>query len=171
MRKVLLSASVAALALMSAASLALAAEPADQPGQQRAWGPGQMLRSADTNNDGSVTQAEFTGAHAAHFAEADANGDGELTREEMRAARGDRGRDGPPNGNAAHGQHGEHGEHQGGGERRANANPIDADGNGTINRAEFDAMGERMFARLDANSDGVIGSDEARPPNPPRAQQ
>ncbi|MBI1238086.1 MAG: hypothetical protein GC199_01960 [Alphaproteobacteria bacterium] len=44
----------------------------------------------------------------------------------------------------------------------------DSDGNGTISREEFDAMmdqrmserRDRMFAHLDANSDGVLSEDE-----------
>lgn len=54
-------------------------------------GPGggmgmMMLRMADANKDGAVTQAEFTGAFLAHFDKADANKDGTLTPDERRAA-------------------------------------------------------------------------------------
>jgi len=45
-----------------------------------------MVRMADTDKNGSVTQAEFTSAALAHFDRADANKDGQLTREERRAS-------------------------------------------------------------------------------------
>lgn len=45
-----------------------------------------MVRMADADKDGSVTQAELTTAALAHFDKADANKDGQLTREERRAA-------------------------------------------------------------------------------------
>lgn len=45
-----------------------------------------MVRMADADKNGSVTQAEFTTAALAHFDRADANKDGQLTREERRAS-------------------------------------------------------------------------------------
>jgi Ca2+-binding EF-hand superfamily protein len=47
---------------------------------------GGMTRMADTNNDGSITRAEFEAAALKHFATADANSDGQVTREERQAA-------------------------------------------------------------------------------------
>ena len=45
-----------------------------------------MLRMADTNKDGAVTEAEFLAAHARHFDMMDANKDGSVTPEERKAA-------------------------------------------------------------------------------------
>lgn len=45
-----------------------------------------MMKMADTNNDGSVSQAEFTAAADKHFDMADANKDGKITKEEGEAA-------------------------------------------------------------------------------------
>lgn len=50
-------------------------------------GMGGMARMADTNNDGTITQAEFTAAALAHFDQADTNNDGKVTREERNEAR------------------------------------------------------------------------------------
>lgn len=53
-------------------------------------GPGMMMamaRMADTNNDGAISQAEFTAAEMQRFDQADANHDGTLTRAERQAAR------------------------------------------------------------------------------------
>jgi Ca2+-binding EF-hand superfamily protein len=45
-----------------------------------------MLRVADANKDGAVTEAEFLDAHAKHFAMLDTNKDGSVTAQERRAA-------------------------------------------------------------------------------------
>ena len=47
---------------------------------------GMMGRMADTNNDGAVSQAEFTAAAAQRFDRIDANKDGQITAEERQAA-------------------------------------------------------------------------------------
>jgi Ca2+-binding EF-hand superfamily protein len=46
-----------------------------------------LMHMADTDKDGSVTQAELTSAALAHFDKTDANKDGQVTRDERRAAR------------------------------------------------------------------------------------
>ncbi|MBO9517587.1 MAG: EF-hand domain-containing protein [Porphyrobacter sp.] len=64
-------------------------------GRRGPGGPGAMgmglARNADTDGDGSVTQAEFASAALTRFDTADTNKDGTLSREERRAQRGDRG--------------------------------------------------------------------------------
>ena len=136
MRKVLIvAASLAALA--SAASLATA----QQNGvQDRPSG----LFQADSNNDGTLTRAEFDASRAARFETLDANDDRQLTREEMRAGR----------------EHGGRGHHRRGGHRGMHLERADANNDGAITRDEFFARPTQMFARLDANSDGVISADE-----------
>lgn len=47
---------------------------------------GMMMKMADANNDGSVSQAEFMAAANKHFDMADANKDGRITKEERDAA-------------------------------------------------------------------------------------
>ena len=48
---------------------------------------GMMLKMADTNNDGAISQAEFTAAALKHFDQMDANHDGKVTQDERQAAR------------------------------------------------------------------------------------
>ena len=50
----------------------------------------------------------------------------------------------------------------------------DANNDGALSRAEFDAQGSAMFTRLDANSDGQVTREEAaaaRPQRGPRPAQ
>lgn len=49
-----------------------------------------MLRQADADGNGAISQAEFTAAALARFDAADANNDGTVTREERRNARPER---------------------------------------------------------------------------------
>ena len=46
-----------------------------------------MMKMADTNQDGQITQAEFQAAALARFDKADADGNGTVTAEERKAAR------------------------------------------------------------------------------------
>lgn len=94
------------------------------------------LARADANNDGSITRDEYLAGPIARFDRLDANNDGVIGQDErpQRRARGE------------------------GGERR---NPMDADGDRQISRAEYAAMGARMFERLDADNDGRITREEA----------
>ena len=64
------------------------------PGPRGMRGGPEGPRAADADKDGTVTQAEFTGAALARFDRADANKDGTITREERRGMRGE-GRRGP----------------------------------------------------------------------------
>lgn len=69
---------------------------ADERPQRRERAEGEQHRrrfNPDANNDGSVSQAEFAAAGAAHFERIDANHDGRVTREEAEAMRGRRGAD------------------------------------------------------------------------------
>jgi hypothetical protein len=78
-------ATLIAIALVSAATLVMAAEPANAP----ARGAGaEKMRAADTNGDGLISRAEAAASLprvSKHFDEIDANKDGQLSRDEMRA--------------------------------------------------------------------------------------
>jgi Ca2+-binding EF-hand superfamily protein len=50
-------------------------------------GRGGMIRMADANKDGAITQAEFQAAALSRFDRLDANRDGTVTRDEAKAAR------------------------------------------------------------------------------------
>ena len=57
------------------------------PGMPGMGGGRGMARMADADNEGTVTQAEFTTAALARFDQADANSDGTISLEERREAR------------------------------------------------------------------------------------
>ena len=212
-KKLIMGASISAIALAGGAALAFAGV-SHGPGHGRG-GPGahaaHMLQMADADNDSVLTSAEFDAHRAQMFARMDADSNGELTRDEMRqahaqmrqnrAARLDANADGsisrdeflapaiarfdrldanndgelsaderpePRHQGARHEgrQEGRHGGHRGRGLRM-----MDTDNSGTISRAEFDAAGAQMFARVDANNDGRITQEEAAAPPPPPAEQ
>lgn len=126
----------AALIALSATGGALAQTPP---------GPGGMLAAADANHDGVITRAEWDAARAARFAQLDANHDGSLSADE-------RPHWGPP---PQQGQQppSDHNGHHG----MMNA---DANGDGVISRAEYDAQSAEMFARMDADHSGSINQAE-----------
>ena len=132
-------------------------------------GPGDhgmmMLRAADANGDNSITRAEVEALQAEMFDWMDRNGDGFLDdadespmrarmraiRAEDRAARASGG-NGPRDGRGQGGQGGPGG--------RRGMMGADADQDGRISREEFLAREDRMFARLDADENGVVTPGE-----------
>lgn len=109
-------AGVAAVALAAATGVAVAQtatpQAASQPGAER-----QHRLRGDADRDGRVTQAEFVDGRLARLAASDGNGDGTITPEEMQASRQARLTEMAD-------------------KRFAR---LDADSNGAISRAEFDA--------------------------------
>ena len=118
MRKTLLA--TAAVALMAVSLPALAQTATQANGNDR---PNRMQR-ADTNGDGNISRDEFVSHRLERLRAADANRDGSVTREEIQAA----------------------GEARRAERSAARFARLDADSNGSISRAEFDAprtAGER----------------------------
>ena len=128
-----------------AAMQAMRAERREQRGDQR-------MHERDANNDGSLSRDEFLAGPSERFAQLDTNHDGQLSAEE-RPQRGEH------RGWRGHGRGG----HPGGGLRGADAN-----NDGAISRAEFDAGGLALFQRLDGDSDGQVTRTEAEAAHPPR---
>jgi Ca2+-binding EF-hand superfamily protein len=42
---------------------------------------------------------------------------------------------------------------------------MDADKDGKVTKAEFEAAGDKMFQRMDKNGDGIIEKDEMQKPH------
>jgi Ca2+-binding EF-hand superfamily protein len=147
------------LALLSCVALGVAA-PAFAEGAGGAGGG--LFKTADTNKDGVVDQAEFQASRDKWFADLDTNKDGFITTDELKAF-GDK----------------MHAEWQ---QKHADANTngtqpapdasrgdrmaqhilarVDTDKDGKISKAEFDTESTALFKRLDKNSDGKIAADE-----------
>ncbi len=152
---------LAALALVAVGGVAAAQQASDRPAARG--------MRADEDGDGRLSQAEFMARRLDRLRAADANGDGSVSADERRAAREARRA------------------------RRADArfDRLDADKDGAVTRAEFDAAhaergmrghrghrgaraagpvviadaearAARTFARLDADGDGYVAADERR---------
>lgn len=97
-----------------------------------------IMQRFDANNDGKITQQEFSAGHDDWFKTLDTDGDGVISRGEFTRAVPARN----PN-------------------RAAQMfTGYDANGNGSIDAAEFRQARTARFQRLDRNSDGVLTSDE-----------
>jgi len=104
---------------------------------------------------------------AAMFDRIDADHNGSISRDEFMAARprgpgrDEAGRDGPMAG-MGHGGHGGH--HRGGrgGMGMMMLHMADANKDGSVTRAEFDAAVAQHFDQVDTNHDGTITGDERR---------
>lgn len=115
-------------------------------------GPGLFERS-DKDGDGFVTKEEFAAGRDVIFSQIDANSDGVLDQAELdkaheafRQRMSEAGKQPKPEG-----------------EHRARfMKRLDTDEDGKITAAEFSAAGERMFAKLDDNTDGKLAKDEMR---------
>jgi Ca2+-binding EF-hand superfamily protein len=114
---------------------------------------GGMMTRFDANKDGKITAQEADAAHAARFAKMDLNKDGFIDASEARNAKKDRWekmkerRAAKDGGKRMDGRAGGYG-----------MMAADANGDGKITKAEYDAaaMGKGSFEDKDFNKDGVI---------------
>jgi hypothetical protein len=125
---------------------------------RRGGGMGErMLGRIDTNGDGMISKAENRAAAEARFARMDANGDGTIGADERGKGMG-KWKRGGRRGAAAEGSpvpmHG----------GKRHEMKADANGDGVITRAEFDAHSAARFAAMDANKDGRIDASEMPKP-------
>ena len=134
--------------------------------QQRA---DRMFDRLDANHDGKIDTADRAVRQKARFDRIDANHDGQVSYAEFTAMQGqrDQKRAGARGEHGQRGQHfGRHGGHRfamGGFARRGGMVRLaDADKDGTITKAEFQAAALSRFDRLDANHDGTVTRDEAK---------
>jgi len=151
--------SLTAATLMGAVALGGLAQAQTAPAPRPA--PVQPMK-ADADGDGRITRAEFLARAEARFARLDTNRDGVVTREERRAGKTQKRHRGagamggpfipaqeaaPPRAGGPRGP--------GGGLAR-----MDADGDGRVTRAEFDAASAARFDRMDTNRDGRVDATE-----------
>ncbi|HBK46017.1 MAG TPA: hypothetical protein DDZ67_06175, partial [Xanthomonadaceae bacterium] len=118
-----------------------------------------FLALYDDNGDGKVDRAEFDRSRDAQFARSDTDRDGLLSVEEYLAEFEDR----LDRRIATLTQ---------GGDRqvRVRFGVLDADKDGRMTFAEYQASGKRTFDLADRNHDGVVDEADARLPPPPRPQ-
>jgi hypothetical protein len=136
MKRPIAYALIAAAVIGAGASLALA-----QGGYKEGHGPGgRMMHRMDLNGDGAITPAEAGAVRTVRFLSLDTDGDGIITEEEMQARMQKR---------VA--------------ERVAKRFAMmDRNGDGRVERAEFEESGAARFARRDTDGDGRISQEEFR---------
>ena len=122
------------LSVMMGAAIAPSASAVDESARRG----GAMFDRYDTDGDGEIAVADLEARAAKRAAAMDRNNDGVITREEAREHR------------AA--QH----------ERRKARRFPDTNGDGVVDRVEFETAQRARFDRLDANSDGVLSADEMK---------
>ena len=138
--------------LIAALGLGIAALPAVGQGSGAGGGPGggpgagggrgtMMFQRLDTNADGKITQDELKVGRDTRYAAMDQNDDGKITWQEFQAAPRP-GKQGP--------------------RMQQMFQRADTNGDGVINRDEFDKKADLRFKPLDLNGDGVITRDEAQ---------
>lgn len=146
------------LALLTVAATALATAALADSGK----GHGGFLKGADLNKDGVIEQAEFQTTRDKWFADLDADKDGFVTADELKAfgdkmhaewskKRGDQAAN-KPDADKMVRKHGDFSQRI--------LERVDTDKDGRISKAEADAEGAKLFAKLDENSDGKIEGNE-----------
>jgi len=114
------------------------------------------VATIDVNGDETVSRDEFVLVQTERFEKLDRNGDGYLTFAELRAHRMD---------NAQRPRRAENRARfdKAGRSMRRGGNPVqlaDTDGDNQLSRAEFAALGDRLFKKLDKNADGVLNTQD-----------
>ena len=158
MKKTILAAGAALIAIGGAA---FAAQPGHGPMDRNAdmtMADAQarsdaMFARMDANGDGRIDDADREARQQARFDRLDTNKDGALSPEEF-AARGER--MGRGDGECGHRGHGM------GGMRGGMMKMADANGDGAVDKAEFDAMHTQHFTMMDADNDGTVTAEERK---------
>lgn len=108
-----------------------------------------MQEMMDVDGDGSVSSDEFKTFHSDHFKKADKNNDGHLDAPEFAMFSKIMAEERAKAMEIA--------KHK---KMKRHFDKADTDKNGKISKAEFDAIGERRFNRMDHNDDGRLNQDD-----------
>ena len=188
MKKSIISTITIAAILASASTFAYAASGDDNKRGGKHRGPNieRMLEKLDTNKDGGISLDEVKTSRAELFVKVDANNDSSLTEEEFgmikelkkaerdakraaNAASTDTASDQTAQADKDGKRKGKHaGKHDGkrgdkrGGKKGPSFDRLDADSSGTVTLTEFTGQADKMFERMDRNSDGVINADDMK---------
>jgi hypothetical protein len=116
----------------------------------------RMIKRADLNGDGKISQSEMTRGIAVTFSRIDANGDGALSASEISGAK------------AVLKAERKRAKAAGEGRllvvkfpaKRINKrfDKIDANGDGVLSKGELERVADRMFKKRDKNNDGYIST-------------
>lgn len=115
-----------------------------------AFADNHRAKGGDADGDGVITLEEHNSHADAMFARMDANGDGVLNAEDREQLRAEM------DGKRGH-QYGHRGGKRGG---KRMMKLADANNDGAISRAEFDAAAKARFAKMDADKSGTITAEE-----------
>lgn len=170
MKKLILFGALGATLLGSGLAVA---QTGDRPGRDADWTRTEMIARADkqfakldTNGDGKITAEERAARKdariEARFQRLDADKNGSVTLAEMKAADEQRGEKRAERGDkrGKGGHHGMRRGHHGRGGPGGMMMHADADKDGTITKAEFQAPMIAMFDKLDADKNGVVTKAE-----------
>jgi Ca2+-binding EF-hand superfamily protein len=125
----------------------------------------QAFERMDANKDGKIDQGDRDARQKTRFDRVDADSNGAITYAEFTAARGDR---------AGRGDRSEDGERMGrrGGHRMSmgmrghggfgRMTDADANGDGAVTQAEFQAAAVQRFDRADADKNGTVTREERK---------
>lgn len=174
MKKTLITALTASIVLASASTYAFAAKDGGKRDGHR-HGPSieRILERLDTNKDGGISLEEVKTAREEMFAKVDANSDSSLTEEEFNMIReihkAERDANKPEGEQNAENKDRDGKRGKGDGKRAGKRggkgmsfDRLDADDSGTVTLAEFTEHTEKMFERMDRNSDGVVNADDMK---------
>ena len=115
--------------------------------QRQAMGE-SFFKRLDTDGDGKILSAEWQAASLKKFGKLDSSGDDAITADELDKMHGGMG------GMSGMGEGTSHGDFKDGLVR------FDTDKDGKVSPTEWNAMGDKMFAHMDANKDGKISVEE-----------